>query len=59
MQPEPSFDFLQSEAGLNNKRDKPKSCKHQSHGGVFVSETDKYIFSFFFDDKSLQLNSLN
>ena len=46
--------FLQSEAGSNNKRDKTKSCKHHSHGGIFVTETD-----FFFDDKGLQLSLLN
>ena len=53
------FVFLQSEAGSNNNRDKTKSCKHQSHEGIFVSETDKYIVSFFFDDKGLQLSLLN
>ena len=31
MQPQPVFVFLQSEAGSNNKRDKTKSCKHESH----------------------------
>ena len=46
--------LLQSEAGSNNKRDKTKSRKHHSHGGIFVSETD-----FFFDDKGLQLSLLN
>ena len=30
-QPQPVFVFLQSEAGSNNKRDKTKSCKHESH----------------------------
>ena len=54
-QPEPLFVFLQFEAGSNNKRDKTKSCKHQSHE---VSETDKYIVSFFFD-KGLKLSLLN
>ena len=44
---------MQSEAGSNNKREKTKSCKHLSHGGIFVSETDKYIVSFFLDDKGL------
>ena len=53
------FVFLQSEAGSYSKRDKIKSCKYQSHGGIVVSETDKYIVSFFFDDKGLQLSSLN
>ena len=38
------FVFLQSEAGSNNNRDKTKSCKHQSHEGIFVSETDKCIY---------------
>ena len=28
------FVFLQSEASSDNKRDKTKSCKHQSHEGV-------------------------
>ena len=58
-QPQPLFVFLQSEAGSNNERDKTKSCKQQSHGGIFVSETEKYIVSFFFDDKGLQLSLLN
>ena len=34
MQPQPFFVFLQSEAGLNDKRDKIKSCKRESHEGV-------------------------
>ena len=59
MQPQPLFVFLQSEAGSNDKRDKTKSCKHQSHGGIFVSETDKYIVSFFFDEKGFQFSLLN
>ena len=55
-QPQPWLDFLQSEAGSNNKRDKTKSSKHQSHeGGIIVSEIDKYIVSFFFDNKGLEL----
>ena len=33
-QHQPSFVFLQSKAGPNNKRDNTKSCKHQSHEGV-------------------------
>ena len=49
------FVFLQSEAVWNNKRDKTKPCKHQSQGGIFVSETDKYIAPFFFDDKVYNL----
>ena len=53
------FVFLQSEAVSNNKRDKTKSCKHQSHEGISVSEIDKYIISFFFDDKGLKLSLLN
>ena len=53
------FVFLKSEAGSNNKQDKTESCKHQSHEGIFVSETEKYIVSFFFDDKGLQLSLLN
>ena len=36
MQPQPLFVFLQSEAGSNNKRDKTKSCKHESHEGVYL-----------------------
>ena len=54
-QPQPLFVFLQSEAGSNNKRDKTKSCKHQSHEGIFSIEIDKYIVSFFFDDKGLKV----
>ena len=42
MQPQPLFAFLQSEAGSNNKRDKTKSCKHESHEvGTNVSKIDK------------------
>ena len=48
--------FLQSEAGSDNKRDKTKSCKHQSYGGNFLSKTDKCVVSFFFDNKGLQLS---
>ena len=58
-QPQHLFVFLQSGAGSKNKWDKTKSYKHQSHGGIFVSETDKYIVSFFFDEKDLQLSLLN
>ena len=58
-QPQPLFVFLQSEAGLNNKRDKTKLCKNQSHEVIFVSETDTCIVSFIFDDKGLQLSLLN
>ena len=58
-QPQPLFAFLQSEAGSNNKRGKTKSCKHQSHEGLFVSEIDKYIVSFIFDDKGLKLSLLS
>ena len=58
-QPQHLLVFLQSEAGSNNKRDKTKSCKHQSHEGLFVSEIDKYIVSFFLDDKDLKLSLLN
>ena len=54
-EPQPLFIFLQSEAGSNNKRDKTKSCKYQSHEGKFVSEIDKYIVSFLFDYKGLNL----
>ena len=28
-------------------------------GGTFVNETDKYIVSFFFDNKGLKLSLLN
>ena len=49
MQPQPLFVFLQSEAGSNDKRDKTKSCKHQSHGGIFVSEVSNiYLFIYLF-----------
>ena len=58
-QPQPLFVFLQSSAGSNNKQDKTKSCKHQSHECIFFSEIDKYIVSFFFDDKLLKLSLLN
>ena len=58
-QPQPLLVFLQSEAGSNNNRDKTKSSKHQNHQGKFVSENDKYIVSFFFDGKSLELSLLN
>ena len=53
--PQPLFVFLQSELYSDNNRDKTKSCKHQSHEGVgiIVSESDKYIVSFFFDEKGL------
>ena len=54
-----AFFFLQSEAGSSNKRHKTKSCRHQSHEGIFVTEIDKYIASFFFDDKGLKLSLLN
>ena len=33
-QRQPLSVFLQSEAGSNNKWDKSKSCKHESHEGV-------------------------
>ena len=60
MQPQPLLVFLQSEAGSNNKQEKTKSCKHQSlKWGIIVSEIDKYIISFLFDDKSLKLSLLN
>ena len=58
-QPQPLFVFLQSEAGLNKKWSKTKVCKHHRHEGLFVSETDKYIVSFFFNDKALQLSLLS
>ena len=59
MQPQPLLVFLQSEAGSNNKGDKTKSCKHQSHEGIFVREIDKYLVSFFFDEKDLKFGLLN
>ena len=67
MQPQPLLVFLQSQAVLNNKQDKAKSCKHQSskhvniksNESLFVSEIDKHIVSFFFDDKGLKLSLLN
>ena len=58
-QHQPLFVFLQSEAGSNNKRDKTKLCKYQSRESIFVSEIDKYIVSFFFDDNGLKLSLLN
>ena len=51
--PQPLLIFLQPEAGSNNKRDKTKSCKYQSHEGILVSEIDKYLVSFFLHDKGL------
>ena len=59
MQPQALLVFLQSEVFSNNERGKTKSCKHQSHEDIFVSETEKYIFSFFFGDKGLKLSLLN
>ena len=59
MQPQSLLVFLQSEAGSNNKQDKTKSCKYQSHEGLFANKIDKYIVSFFFDDKVLKLSLLN
>ena len=59
MPPQPLLVFLQSEAGSNNKRDKTKSCKHQSRERLFISEIDKYIVSFFLDDKGLKRSLLN
>ena len=58
-QPQLLLAFFQSEAGSNNKRDKTKSCKHQSYEGLFVSEIGRHIVSFFLDDKGLKLNLLN
>ena len=58
-QPQPLSVFLQSESGSNNRRDKTKSCKHQHHERVFVSEIDKYTVSFFFYDQGLKLSLLN
>ena len=51
--------FLQSKAGSYNNRDKTKTCKHQSHKCFFVSEIDKYIVSFFLDDKGLKFSLLS
>ena len=48
MQPQPLFACLQYEAGSNNKRDRTNSYKLQSHEGIFVSETDKYMFRVIF-----------
>ena len=58
MQPQSLFVFLQFEAGSKNKRDKTKSCKHET-GGIIVGEIDKYIVSFFSDSKSLKLSLVN
>ena len=58
-QPQPLFVSPQSETDSNNKRDKTKTRKHQSHKGIFVSEIDKYIVSFLFDDRALKLILLN
>ena len=51
------FGFLQSKAGSNNRRDKTKSWKPL--GGIIASEIDKYIVSYFFDDKGVKLSLLN
>ena len=59
IQPQPMLVFLQSEAGSNNKGDKTKSFNLQSQGGIFVSETEKYIVSFIFNNKGLKLSLLN
>ena len=58
-QPQPLFVSPQSETDSNNKRDKTKTRKHQSHKGIFVSKIDKYIVSFLFDDRALKLSLLN
>ena len=58
MQPQPLIIFLQSEAGTNNKQGKNKSCKYQSHKGIFISEIDRYLVSFFLDDKGLKRSLL-
>ena len=55
-QPQALFVFLQSGAGSNNKRDKTKSSKYQSHEG---SKIAKYIGPFFFNDKGLKLSLPN
>ena len=51
--------FLRIEAGSNNKGDKTKSCEHQSHEGIFISENDEYMVSFCFGDKGLKVSLLN
>ena len=38
---------------------KTKSCKHQSHERIFLSEIDKYIASFFFNDEVLYFTLLD
>ena len=58
IQSQPLFVFLQSETGSNNKRDK-NHVKIEVTRGIMVSEIDKYIVSFFFDDKGLKLSLLN
>ena len=59
-QTQPLFVILQSAAGSNDKRDKTKSSKHQSHkGGIIVREIGKYIISFSSDHKGLKLSLLN
>ena len=40
------------------KRDKSKSCKHQSLEGKFKYEKGKYIASFYFDDNTLKFDFL-
>ena len=58
-QPHTLFVFLQSETDSSKKQDKTRPCKHQINKGVItVREIDKYIVSFFFDDKGLKFNLL-
>ena len=59
MQHQPFFVFLQSEAGSNNKRDKKNHVNTETTSGIIVGEIDKYIVSFFFDDKGLKVSLLN
>ena len=60
MQPQSLSIFLQSEAGSNNKREKTRLWKHQSHEGIkIVGEIDENLISFFFDDKGLKISLLN
>ena len=59
MQPQPLVVILQTETSSNDKQDKIKLCKHESHESLFISEIGKYIVSFFLDDRGLELSLLN
>ena len=57
------FAFLQFEAGLDKNTlelsNEVLLSETKLHKGIFVPEKDKYIASFFFDDKILKSSLLN